>query len=708
MKVTEEQQQVTTSEKSLAVIASAGTGKTTVLTERFWYLFYEKKVPLSQLLAFTFTEKASREMKQRLLAHPEFSLSYLSFLNVMTIHSFCHDVLKKYGASFGLKKDFEILEDFAFKTFLAREIHLEIQSALDAKTPCLLDFLQKYGSRWLFQTIKDLLQEAESFSDLGKDHDFFDFLKWCEHLKEKFLQKRICSQTLCFEDLEVLTQKLFQEHPSVLGTLQETYQHILVDEFQDVSPRQYQIIQDLFNPLQNTLFIVGDPKQSIYLFRKAESRLFLDMAKRIEKSGGETLYLTETFRTPLTLQNYFNKVFQEIFSTQELFREAKTAKHHPLANIYTSTSLHQGSQQTLSQHLQDVPRLVRQLLSKGAVPSEIAILSLTRKNFPALEKALQDSHIPTLAEGRRAYFEEDLVTLLFHIFCYLAGQKDKLTLIGIFRNPKLNFSETFLAELIKSYPQIPFEKLPPKNFKNETERFLNFFATLNRWEKISGQIPVTALFKLILSELGTFLPPFTPQDFYLFDKCFRLLESWQRQGLERPKEILPLLQRWEQEDPTFEPLKQSRDGVRLSTIHGTKGLEFDYVILLPAKPRSPSSKIFFKDEGNFVFRGSDLQNIQGLDPAFEEEETFSANNENEKQARQWELARLLYVALTRSRQNLFLFPPSLSSQKLKDQLEQNPKDSSGITTYNNWLCWLSRQDGVKPLEEFLRYDGGEI
>ena len=79
MKLTEEQKQAIVSEESLAVIASAGTGKTTVLTERFFYLFEEKKVPLSRLLAFTFTEKASREMKQRILEHAEFSLSHFPF-----------------------------------------------------------------------------------------------------------------------------------------------------------------------------------------------------------------------------------------------------------------------------------------------------------------------------------------------------------------------------------------------------------------------------------------------------------------------------------------------------------------------------------------------------------------------------------------------------------------------------------------------------
>jgi len=612
----------------------------------------------------------------------------------MTIHSFCHHVLKRYGSLINLEKDFDVLEDFATKAFLSRETHLAIKSALHENIPCVLDFLKKYGIGLLFQTVERLLKEKIDLESLDENHNFFEFLQWCHRLKEDLLKKRIESQTLSFDDLEVLTQKLFQDFPSVLGALQETYEHILVDEFQDVSPRQFQIIKDLFQPLQNTLFIVGDPKQSIYLFRKAESRLFLEMIKLIEKNGGTALYLTETFRTPVTVQNYFNTVFKEVFSEQgpHLFQDATTSQEKPTAAIYTL------------EQLQEIPKLILKLLSQGADPSEIAILSRTRKRFSEIEKVLNAHHIPTTAENKRPHFWEDLISLFFHIFSYLAGQKNKVTLMGILRNPKFHFSEKFLETLLQHDPKTIFETPSSslKNFQEEKKSFLILTEKMIRWKNISDYLPASMLFKLIFRELRPFFTPLTAQDVFLFGEFSRLLNSWRSQGFEKLKDILPLLQKWEEADSDFQPLRTGEKGVKLFTIHGAKGLEFEHVILLPATPKPHSSGTFLSDEENgFLFRDSDFENIQGLKPNFKDSEFFLEKNEKEKQDRRFELQRLVYVALTRTRHNLFLFPPA-PSQKFREQLKKNPKDSSGITTYNNWLCWLACQDGVQPIQNFFR------
>ena len=304
----QQQKAVQFGEGPLLIVAGAGTGKTTVITQRIAWLIMEKKIGTDNILALTFTDKAAGEMEERI----DVLLPYgYVDLWVSTFHAFCERVLKDNALEIGLAPDFKLLNQTA-------QILL-VQQNLDAFD---LDYYRPLGNPTKF------VQALVKHFSRAKDEDVLpsDYLEYAKKLQldrddDKFLKKKgqddekmaedkrimevadayhayqqllLDNSALDFGDLILYTLKLFKTRPHILEKYRQQFKYILVDEFQDTNYAQYELIKLLAAP-QNNLTVVGDDDQSIYKFRGAAISNILEFKKDFPDS--QEIVLTENYRS---------------------------------------------------------------------------------------------------------------------------------------------------------------------------------------------------------------------------------------------------------------------------------------------------------------------------------------------------------------------------------------------------------------------------
>jgi len=701
MHLTAEQKQAITTKTSLSVIASAGTGKTTVLTQRFLHIHQERETPIYNILAFTFTEKASREMKKRIVGNHS---QQGPLLNISTIHSFCHKLLQKFGSHIELRPDFNIFDEDSLKLWKDQHVSHFINTQLDNKDETLTAFLKYYGYAHLKKTVSHLL--SFYLPSLNEDQlqcinqpDEVDvsiltkFLRTIRDFQASLMEEKIHDQLISYDDLEILCLQLFEKHPEILKHLQNQYKHILVDEFQDISPRQFAIIKKLFNPETNEIFIVGDPKQSIYGFRQANSRLFSEMTDIIENHGGKTIYLTQTFRTPIKLQNYFNRVFPQVLS-QEIFQKAMTEKDCPESKIFATATPEKREtiQIRHAEYANELSEMIRTLIDSGTKPEEIAILFFAKGPMDIYQEALQEKGIQTVTESSQSFFENPLILTLWHLLNFLAGYRDKITQIGILRNPIFSFSESFIDHLMKSGSENLFSEQTIDLFASQKDRatWTKLTHSLQKWQSLSQTLFATELFETISDEIK---PEQDLNEILMVQKFKNIIKSWQNQDLYYLQAVIGLLRSMESIQVPYKSLDGPRDGVRLLTIHGSKGLEFDHVFLVPGtKKPNESSLIIYKENEGFIFKTHDCEYEKTLKYQLEETEVYKTTKEVRTNLEKEELTRLIYVALTRAKKSLYFFTERPSQITIK-ALEKQPNDTTIIKNYNEWIYWLTETMG---------------
>jgi len=268
------------------VVASAGSGKTRVLTERVRYLLETKKIR-SQVMALTFTNKAADEMRRRLQDLPD--LSERTYLG--TIHSFCQSIIETHGKVIGFEAPTTIIERESDRIAMLEEVFTE---SADLK-----HFLERQDSP---KTRRKFLYEVlEKFSACKRDWESFEAITsgdWPNKTEVRAFreyQKHLASQRVIdFDDILLLAYRILTERPAVANIYQRTYRHICVDEAQDLNAVQYALIRTLGEKAESVL-LVGDPNQAIYGFNGSSKRFMLE--KFPEDFGAKQLELRENFRS---------------------------------------------------------------------------------------------------------------------------------------------------------------------------------------------------------------------------------------------------------------------------------------------------------------------------------------------------------------------------------------------------------------------------
>ncbi|MBI2984755.1 MAG: ATP-dependent helicase [Candidatus Kerfeldbacteria bacterium] len=313
-KVNKEQQAAITHGRGpLLIVAGAGTGKTTVITERLAHLIMNEHVPSDSILALTFTDKAAGEMQDRVERILPFG--YLD-LWVMTFHSFGQRLLQAHALDIGLSNDFKLLSQ-TDQWLLIRE-HLDA-FALDYYRPLgnptkFISALVKHFSRLKDEDISpsEYLKYAKSAAKgkkgLTADRAEADRVLELAKAYERYNQLLLDSNALDFGDLILYCLRLLRGRPAILQKYQQQFQYVLVDEFQDTNWAQYELIK-LIGAARNNLTVVGDDDQSIYKFRGASVSNILGFKKDFPES--RVVVLTKNYRTKQSILDVAHAFIQK-------------------------------------------------------------------------------------------------------------------------------------------------------------------------------------------------------------------------------------------------------------------------------------------------------------------------------------------------------------------------------------------------------------
>ncbi len=391
----EQTEAVTTTEGPVLIVAGPGSGKTRVLTHRIAYLLAVRRVDPHQVLAVTFTNKAAKEMKDRLerLVGPQ-----VHNLTVGTFHSFCARVLRRDGEQAGIARDFTIYDD-------ADQIGAIKQAMRDLN----LDPKQ-YGPRALLSTIsaaKSNGVSADEFATMASSY-WEEVTGRVYPVYQSLLHRH---NALDFDDLLLRTLQMFTTHPDVLARYQRRYQYIHVDEYQDTNHVQYRLVKELAAAHRN-ICVVGDPDQSIYGWRQADIRNILDFER--DFPNAKVLLLEQNYRSTKRIVDAAQAVIS--MNTE---RKPKRL----LTENAVGTAIIVREHYDEGQEAQFVVQEIQRLVTTGKYrASDCAVMYRTNAQSRILEEACIRFGLPYQLIGGTRFYERKEV-------------KDVIALMRLVQNP---------------------------------------------------------------------------------------------------------------------------------------------------------------------------------------------------------------------------------------------------------------------------------
>jgi DNA helicase-2/ATP-dependent DNA helicase PcrA len=606
----------------VVIYAGAGSGKTTVICHRIQHLIQSKVSP-SSILGVTFTNKASQEMKKRVSEFPRGE-----HVTISTFHSISARFLRMFARAVGLTESFSIVDDGDQKTLL-KAILKELNIQDSVLTPQILkSHIDKFKNQGFLP--EDILQNPnildtrKIFQKFGEVHDLELILK-CYSL----YQSRLLSlNSADFNDLLLLVVKLLSENQEILNNLQNRYEYFLVDEFQDTNPIQFEFIRLLSSRSQN-LCIVGDDDQSIYSWRGACPEFMMNFQKYFEKA--KIFKLEQNYRSTIPIVSAASAVVANntIRSPKKLWTDKNSASLIHLnryADIYDEAS-------HISQQISEENR-------KGKAYNRIAILYRTNAQSRALEEHLRRKVIPYVIFGSVRFYERWEIKSLLSYFKVLVNVQDDVSFEKTLALPKKGFGQKsieYLQEQSKilglgvyqTALRIVEDSSSPLSFK--ARQLL--LEKMEFFQRIKAQLMQDASLNKILNDTLTFLDfreylkSYYPEDeeerwINVMELSNALLEfSAQHENLNSLEKLHLFLQECSLiTDATFSGLQEFKDdAVTLMTIHAAKGLEFDTVFIVGL------------EEGT-------LPHYNSLDNELDVEEE----------------RRLMYVAMTRAKNQLYI------------------------------------------------------
>ena len=398
---------VQTTEGPLLIMAGAGSGKTRVLTHRIAYLIDEKMVNPWNILAITFTNKAAREMKERAVVLNPATQDCL----IATFHSMCVRILRREADHIGYNRNFTIVDPSEQRTLMKRILK---NLNLDPK---------KWNERAILGTISnaknDLIDEV-AYANMAGDM-YTEIVAKCYTAYQKELRQ---SEAMDFDDLIMLTLRLFDQNPDVLTYYQQRYQYIHVDEYQDTNHAQYQLVKLLASRFKN-ICVVGDADQSIYGWRGADMQNILDFEKDYPEA--KVVLLEENYRSTKTILQAANEVI-------------RNNRNRRPKNLWTQNEDGKEIVYYRANDEQDealfVARTIDQLSREGFSHRDFAVLYRTNAQSRTVEEALLKSNIPyTMVGGTKFYSRKEIRDVISYLNL-IANPSDNISYERVVNEPK--------------------------------------------------------------------------------------------------------------------------------------------------------------------------------------------------------------------------------------------------------------------------------
>ncbi|HHT7802862.1 TPA: DNA helicase PcrA [Streptococcus suis] len=597
---------VQTTEGPLLIMAGAGSGKTRVLTHRIAYLIDEKMVNPWNILAITFTNKAAREMKERAYALNPATRDCL----IATFHSMCVRILRRDADHIGYNRNFTIVDPGEQRTLMKR-----ILKALNLDP-------KKWSERTILATISnaknDLIDDVAYEAQAGDLYT--QIVAKCYKAYQKELRQ---SEAVDFDDLIMLTLRLFDQNPDVLTYYQQKFQYIHVDEYQDTNHAQYQLVKLLASRFKN-ICVVGDADQSIYGWRGADMQNILDFEKDYPES--KVVLLEENYRSTKTVLQAAN----EVIENNRNRRPKKLWTQNAQGDLITYYRARDEGDEAIY-----VASQIDQHHREGKPYKDFAVLYRTNAQSRTIEEALLKANIPyTMVGGTKFYSRKEIRDVISYLNI-IANPADNISYERIVNEPKRgvgpgtvdkirDFATTHAMSLLEASQDIMLSGVKGKAAQAVFDLATLLYNLRNRLDEMT----VTELAEAVLDKTG-YLNALAVQgtieanarieniqEFLSVTKNFDEKEVEEEEtGLDRLSRFLLDLALIADTDDGDKETSE----VTLMTLHAAKGLEFPVVFLI------------------------------GM-----EENVFPLSRAAEEEAELEEERRLAYVGITRAEHILYL------------------------------------------------------
>jgi ATP-dependent exoDNAse (exonuclease V) beta subunit len=707
LRLTSEQQQaVRARDRPVLLSAAAGSGKTSVLVERFVQAVREDGLAPGAILAITFTERAAGELRSRVRERLlELGMrgaardTEAAFIG--TFHGFCARLLRSHPLPAGLDPDFTVL-DAARAAWLRRRAFDDALPEFlggDAQAGPAVDLLAAYGVDKARAIVGQLHAELRSRGerrprlplrapDASAERDERDALSAValfDRLLELFgaSYERLKGErsAVDFDDLELIAGELLSGNAPVRTSWAESFELLMVDEFQDTNPRQLAILRSLD---RGNLFTVGDELQSIYGFRHADVRLFRERRAELEAAGG-VLALTSNFRSAQALVETVNAVFEQRFEQFTRLVHGREEVGPPVAGPLVELLLtdagdgwsgHPGAEAIASglpptrvfarqAEARLLAQRVRELVDAGETRAgEVAVLLRAGGDIETFERALQLQGLRTLASVG-TFWERQQIADMHAYLRTLANPRDEEALYGTLASPLAGLSRDALALLAISSAGRPvwetaraLAAAQPAELGDSDQallaRFCGWFEAERRTAAARG---ISELLEHALAHSGYVehvmrldWPERRLANIHKLLRLARAFEAAEGRDLRAFVDHVEDLKRDGAIEPEAPVEDVEPDTVRLMTIHAAKGLEFPVVCLadLGRRRPSPDDRLFVDGPrlGLRLWRPGQGEGIKTLD--FDELRAERQAREREEES------RVFYVAMTRARERLIL------------------------------------------------------
>ncbi len=654
-------------DKWIAVVASAGSGKTTVLIDRCLSVLEGDPGNLDRLLAITFTDKAAAEILSRLRRSlPPKSHHLLATAWIGTFHAFCARVLRANAPLVDLDPSFEILDENAFRLTTQDAVKNGLVRLIDERDPHVLLLVEELEFRNTLPLLEELLSfRWHSRTSLAGtpaggqgEQDVHRALAHCYRIIEKeLLGEMKLRDAIDFQELEIKTLELLSSRPSVRAAYQRKFRHILVDEYQDTSDVQSELVFLLANPKVNRLAIVGDPRQSIYRFRGANVHCFETALKKIEAAGGEVVTLQENFRSEPAIISVVNRTFGGLWDgLGQKIPPMKSAradvKNVPaVAVLHFETGEDESSLSLRQVEADGIAERIKEMVRSGKFKySQIACLFQAMTNVSEYEAAFKRAGVPYRIFGGRGLLERQEVNDLMHALAYAHDPDNDVALVGLLRSPLVGLSDNELTLMAGSDGR----RLRDSLGKAKDTSLLEFLEGAPRHmrpsEILKRTIAMTG-YEFVCNSLD----PSGGMQANL-ERLIALAQSLEHEGPTQLGSFIWFVTELRQRsarlgDPPA--LGFGGDAVLCMTVHTSKGLEFPAVIIpdLIRKQRNQTGPWRFSRQEGVGFKLKDPSRPFGERIDTERFKHLTAVDGAEEAE---ESKRLLYVAMTRARDLLVL------------------------------------------------------
>lgn len=623
----------------MLVVAGAGTGKTRVIVERIKQLI-DSGVAANSILALTFTEKAAGEMLDRLNSAEQ---GMLLEVTAATFNGFGNDVLQVYGSEWGLGS-LRLLGETGQLVFL-RE-HLD-EFALEYFSPISSPDGQLKDLRAYVSLLKQQLVLPDEYIAYAHDLPETDDASAIEKMKQQELARfydtylRLCreNQVIDYDDQLYLTIQLLRARPNILAQLQERYQYVLVDEFQDTNPMQSALIDLLASKHQN-IMVVGDDDQSIYGWRGATLANILDFKIRYPMAREVTLI--ENYRsTQPVLDSAYRLIQFNNPNRLEVMNNLDKRLHAQTSRGKVPDALHFS---TLDAELNWVAEDIAKRLAKGQAPSSIAVLARRNTMVDKMHQTLELYDVPHAVAGMsNDLYQEPAVKQLLEALKAVSDPHDDLALFHTLSGPLFSLDYAVLS-LASARARREHENLAAMLAAEDAREATAALEQLDLWRQFSREHTVGETAYAILTDSGWKQrlydnhesDPSIYTQVQALSKFFKTLKEFERvTGIASVQNYIINLPTLQAAGSGFEDasLDISEELVNIISVHRSKGLEWDTVYIVDCS------------EGSFPMRG--------FGGGLEVPPALQANT-SEADDKLAEERRLMYVAATRARNELIL------------------------------------------------------